>query len=106
MITITLDSLPTCVELLKTINFNDNLIFLNDGINSHQVLSFTARTEDFEVNGTYQAFDIEYELELSGERVVHFQIDNGELKIKRLPVSLKNSDTIQDIPEEVSKYYF
>lgn len=102
----TIDSLPICLNWLKSINFDDALVFINDGIQSHQVLSFESRTECFEVNGMSQCIEVEYKLRLTEGNAVIFQMVDGLLRITELPTSNSGANHVREIPEQLSKYYF
>jgi len=104
MITITIDSLAVSLDFLKSVDFKEHLIFINDGHKSVQILSLTVITEDFEVNGMSVNQEVGYELKLHGEKKISFSIDSKGLKISGL--ECKPDHVVKEMPSKISQYTF
>ncbi|MCL9781135.1 hypothetical protein M9194_06810 [Vibrio sp. S4M6] len=109
MITITIDSLAISLDLLKSVDLNEHLIFLNDGYQSAQIRSFKAISEspapeEAETSDMPKNKAVSYELNLQDNRVILFGIENSQVKVTALDA--KPTTTIRNMPNRVADYAF
>lgn len=92
------------VDFLKSVDFKEHLIFINDGHKSVQILSLTVITEDFEVNGMSVNQEVGYELKLHGEKTLSFSVDGNGVKVSGL--ECKPDLVVKEMPSKISQYTF
>lgn len=78
MIILTADSLNVSMPLLKTVNFEQNHFYFNNGSRNYRIIKLQTCYDEFEVNGMYSACESRYKLSLEGENDLEFWLSNGK----------------------------
>lgn len=78
MIILTADSLNVSMPLLKTVNFEQNHFYFNNGSRNYRIIKLQTCYNEFEVNGMYSACESRYKLSLEGENDLEFWLSNGK----------------------------
>ncbi|WP_339388758.1 hypothetical protein [Vibrio caribbeanicus] len=104
MIIINSDSLHIGLDLLKSTDFNTNIVFYNDGMHNHQIQSFKELKEDFEVNGVLKSSVTSYCLTFINSDKVEFYFESKIAKFCSHKLSLPKNDI--GTPKSISKFTF